>query len=91
MTASIFHGDDTMLFLSMGGVKYYSGKGLTRTNVSATLTGTWLLTVNDFDSISFGAYTSAGNADGWGGPYYQRPGFDPFNYPIVSLVMDLVS
>ena len=91
MTASIYHGDDTMLYLSKSGVPYYSGKGLTGTNQMANLTGTWLLTVNDFDSISFGVYTSNGDTDGFGGPYYQRPGIDPFDYPIINLVVDLVS
>jgi hypothetical protein len=91
MTANIYNGGNTMLSLIRSGVSFYSGKGLSATNQMANLTGTWLLTVNDFDSISFGAYTSNGDTDGWGGAYYQRPGFNPFNYPIVSLVMDLVS
>jgi hypothetical protein len=91
MTANIYNGENTMLSLIRSGVSFYSGKGLSATNRMANLTGTWLLTVNDFDSISFGAYTSNGDTDGWGGAYYQRPGFNPFNYPIVSLVVDLVS
>lgn len=91
MTASIYHGDNTLLVLKKGGVPFYSGKGLTGNNQMANLTGTWLMDLYDYDGISFGAYTSAGNVDGFGGPYFLHPNYSTFNYPIVNVVVDLVS